>query len=355
MIVDTDIFREQWVPRRLQHREGAVDVLSHALAPGLGRRVGDDVLIAGPSGVGKTVLSRHCLRIVGESRHLPNAHLRSLGMSTATMLRECIEQHPSGANAVPANRSIEELRDRLQEAVGDGPFTVIVDEADDVDTDGLEALIDTPNLSIVVICHDEDRWLANVPDGVRRRIARTITLDRYGVDELADILEARANLGLRTDAITRQQLERIADGAAGVARMGIKALESAAEIATERGHYPIADEDVEDSFERARRKVRRANLRSLLMHHHVLYELIRLAGEISGRELHDRYDAVSEDVYQGFAPTPISRRARRNKLAKLREYDLIEVEGSGIDRMYRVCDETIESPLSVDVRDPAEQ
>jgi hypothetical protein len=43
--------------------------------------------------------------------------------------------------------------------------------------------------------------------------------------------------------------------------------------------------------------------------------------------LRDRYEAVADDVYRRRGLTPISERGRRLKLSKLKNYELIEVEG----------------------------
>ena len=48
-----------------------------------------------------------------------------------------------------------------------------------------------------------------------------------------------------------------------------------------------------------------------------------------------KYEEIAEDVYFGRDLTPIGGRARRNKISKLREYDLI--------------DESIEAPVSLPV------
>jgi|AntDeeMinimDraft_5_1070356.scaffolds.fasta_scaffold20564_3 hypothetical protein len=53
----------------------------------------------------------------------------------------------------------------------------------------------------------------------------------------------------------------------------------------------------------------------------------------------------AEDVYFGRDLTPIGGRARRNKISKLQEYDLIEYEGPAQNRVYRVRDEAIEPPV----------
>jgi len=79
----------------------------------------------------------------------------------------------------------------------------------------------------------------------------------------------------------------------------------------------------------------------------VLYELVRREGPLTGSELHERYDEVADDVYRGRQRTPIGRRARRDKLAKLREYDLVDVDGEGKSAEYSVCDESIRPPYDV--------
>jgi len=79
----------------------------------------------------------------------------------------------------------------------------------------------------------------------------------------------------------------------------------------------------------------------------VLYEIIRAAGEVDATQLHDRYDAVAERVYRGREQTPISRRSRRNKLRKLREYDLLESEGDSQQRVYSAVDRSIDSAIGV--------
>jgi hypothetical protein len=234
-----------------------------------------------------------------------------------------------------------------REAFGD-PYSLILAAADGLPSPAaLEYVTKLPKPSIVAICHNANRWLARAPDMARQSIAIHIEADRYSVNELSDILRARANVGLLPDAVSPAQLRAIADEVAGVARFGIQSLRAAAEIATERGHSRILDEDVADSFERARRSIREANLRSLPYHHHVLYAILQEAGELEASELHQRYDELAESIYYGHELTPIGRRARRNKLAKLQEYDLIGAEGEPQNRIYYVLDETIAAPIEI--------
>jgi len=229
---------------------------------------------------------------------------------------------------------------------------VILDEANGlVNSDALQHLCGVDYLSFVVISHDPERWLAHIPPRARERLdgdrTRRISLDRYGTDELVDILSKRASRGLRPDSVSAERLQEIANEVAGVARDGIQSLRAAAKLAEEHGHVRITDADIEDCYERAQRRIREANLESLPFHHQLLYAIVQDAGEIGAGELHDHYEAVADDACQGTDWTPISERSRRNKLRKLKEYDLVEKDGETRSRVYRVCDHDVNPGLNV--------
>jgi len=353
MITDPRVFEDAYLPRELFDREGAVEELSRAFDPALDGVRADDVLIAGPSGVGKTVLARHTLGKLEAYAAIDHTHIECLGTTTGEVLRTALREHRAPVD-VALNTPVDELREQLRGAV-DQPYLLVLDEADALpDTETLEYVTHIPQVSVVAICHDAERWLSRVPRSFRQSVSTPIRLKRYGVDELSSILRARADQGLPPDVVTDDQLRTIADEAAGVARYGIQALRAAAELATERGHHHIRDIDVDDSFERAQHRIRQANLRSLPFHHHVLYALVHGAGGLPASELHARYEEVAQRLYYGHDLTPIGRRSRRNKLAKLQEYDLIEYEGPAQNRVYRVLDESIEPPVGIGILNPAE-
>jgi len=193
-----------------------------------------------------------------------------------------------------------------------------------------------------------DEWLSRLDtaDDYLHRPSVQLGLGRYGVAELADILEPRARRGLVHDAVGRDQLERIADRAAGNAREAILTLHGAATVASERDRETIVEADIPPGHERGQRWGREAALSSLPLHHHVLYELIRHAGSISGERLHTWFDDIADDVYAGYPKTPICRRSRRIKLNKLDEYNLIESENN-----YRVLDAEVRSDLALPIND----
>lgn len=225
----------------------------------------------------------------------------------------------------------------------------ILDEADDLpNTEALKLLEGHASLSVIVVAHDPAQFTAQLDDPGRFGPEHKLRLDRYGVATLSQILQRRAEAGLEPGSWEQTQLERIADEVAGVAREAIQALRAAAELADERNHQAIQEADVDDSFARARSRIRRAALGSLPFHHQVLFSMIEAAGEIQAGELHDWYEETADAVYRSQPQQPIGRRARRNKLRKLVEYDLVAVEGEKRHRIYSAVDETVQGPVTID-------
>ncbi|GGN84468.1 Cdc6/Cdc18 family protein [Haloarcula pellucida] len=348
MIVDRSVFDDSHLPQRLQHRDAEVNQLARALEPAKQGDPADDLLISGPPGVGKSVLTRHTIDRLATRADVQYARIECMGQTTASIIRDVL-----GAigDRPPQNTAREDLCLQLRERVTD-PVVVVLDEASEVhETKALDRLADVEYISMVVICYDPDDWLSQAPNRIARRFhGRQLRLDRYGVDELADILEPRAREGLEHGAVARDQLETIADEVAGVARFGIYSLLAAATLAKDRGHDEVLDVDVADAYPLAQEWMRQAALDSLAFHHHVLYEIIREAETIDSRTLHQRYDAIADDIYAGRQRTPLIKRTRRDKLAKLHGYDLIGQEGGTKDRIYWVLDESVRSGYDIDVR-----
>jgi len=350
MITNEEVFDDDHLPQRLLHRGQKVDRLANAVQPSL-TGSGEDVLISGASGVGKSVLARHTLRHVCSKSDYQYARVECLGETTAGILRAILRGLPGEDPAT--NTPTEDLALHLRERVADAgnPVAVILDEAADLtETDALARLGDVDLLSTVIVCHNPYEWLDATTDRMRRRlIGNHIELDRLGTDELADVLAARADAGLRRNAVEREQLEMIADERAGMPRPGIQSLYVAAMIAKERGHPSILDQDIADCYERADRRMRQLSLNSLPFHHHVYYELLRRCGPLRGPPLQDRYDAVADDLYHGREQTPVGDRRRRHITSKLEGYNLIQNTGSTKGSEYVAVDDAVVSPLDIEI------
>lgn len=343
MLTRPDIFADDYPPQRLLHREREVEQLLRLWSPAaIGQRA-DDVLLYGPHGVGKTALVGHARNRIG-AQGVATAHVECLGETMAGIVRSVLQQ--LGEKPAPTTPR-EDLCLMLRERV-DEPLIVILDEADDLcETEALDRLNDVDLISWVVICHNPDEWLASADGWVRQRLhGQDVGLGRFGTAELADILEVRADRGLQAGAVSRDQLEQIADDVAGNARRGIQVLREAARQANRQAHDRILDEDIEDAYPLAQRRMREYSLHSLPFHHQVVYEIIRTTRGVTGRELHDIYDDLADEIYRGRPMTPITSDSdRRRKLRKLREYDLVEKTAENRHGKYVPCDAEVESAV----------
>jgi len=338
VISNPHVFEGEYVPDRLLHRDAEQNTLARAFEPALEGERPDDILLYGPHGVGKTALVRHTMSDLQAETEADWAHVRTMGETVAGVVRETLRQLGGDPGArEPLEDVCLALRDRVTD-----PTVVVLDEADDLDEDVLRRLTDVPWVGVVPIVHDPESFRRDLDDHrVQHRLTGAgLELQTYAPSELADILEPRVRKGL-DGSVDRSYLERIADRSSGTARKAIQTLRAAAELAGER-NCPIETVDIGVAYQRALGRIREANLRSMDTDYHVLYELIREAGEIKPGDLHDRYERVKTEVYTGVTTEPIGKRRRRDKLRKLAEYELVE-KAENRHQYHRVRDATIVS------------
>lgn len=355
MIESRDVFRDDY-PTPILHRNRELNSLSRALKPtGHGRRA-RDVLIHGPSGVGKTASARWMLRELRQRWNLTSATIECSGKTRNGIIYEAVTKHSDGG-VVHRNSPRETLVDALEAAADDDPYVLVLDEADVIpDLDVLEDLFAADGLSVIAITHQDVEWLNRVDRDLRPRFhgESQIEYRKYRVDELVDILEPRVEHGLTGDPTRSGDLEWIADETGGVARWAIKSVLSAAELALERNHDYFHDEDVADSFEHAMEKIRKANLRSLPLPHQRLYEIVRVCGPATGTELKAIYREHKDAIFEGRGHDPVGWRRAWDYLDKMADYDLIRMPGDTNAKVYEVVDPELEAPVEFDPRETAE-
>lgn len=348
MIFSEHVFDDDYSPDTLVHRNQELSALANALGLRQSRHNPDDVLIAGPPGIGKTALVEHLLHEQVSDTTLEWVHVQCLGKSTAEILRSVLRDLTQAP--VPSDTPIEHVRAELVQAVT-AQTIVVLDDADDVpDTNVLNELTGILHLSIIAICYNPDRWFDRLDDHLQTRFQTVVEPDRYSDPELVDILLARAKQGLARGVFDEMQLRQIAQGSAGVPRYGIQSLRGAAELAIKRDHAAIRQADVSDSFKRARGPVRELTLQSLDYHHHVLYELVRDADEISETELNEQYTEQARRHYRDLPLTPIARQPRRAHLSELERHDLIQRPHGTSAVVYSAVDPALQSPVAATPR-----
>ncbi|SFR34094.1 Cdc6/Cdc18 family protein [Halogeometricum limi] len=333
MIRDARALRDEFVPAELQHREGPINHMTTCLRPITEGRPGENVLITGASGAGKTTTSKFVAsELERETLGVRTGCVNCISNSTtAGVLHALLRDAGIGLDLNRDTTALDQYHGRVESV--DDQFVFIIDEVDVLDDPSLLAgLYERPNVTLLMVCVDEDKLLSELDVRIESRIrsAVSIELEKYRTDELADIVAGRVEAGLHPGAADRETLERIADLAAGDARLAITLLRRAAERAEIRSLDTLNPDLVEDVADSASIEVHERNKERLSTHQRLLYSIISESGEIAASDLHDEYEHKAQ--------SPKSRPTRRRYLASLEQYDLIEQLGATRGSRYRVTE-----------------
>jgi orc1/cdc6 family replication initiation protein len=312
------------------HRTQEVNTLSAALDPITDGEQGETTLLYGPSGVGKTCIARYMAEKLEQSVLEINTQYVNCweDYSRFKTLYRILEGINRSLDIHRQSTPRDELLERLRDYDGP-PYVVILDEVDQLeDKRVLYELYRTQGLTLVLIVNREESLFEPLNDRLtsRFRTATRIGFDRYTVDELVGILQPRVRLGLEDHVVTDEQLEWIANAAAGDARVGIEVLRVSARRAVSAGLEAITDEVIESAVSEAKSEIRHRNVDRLTEHQRIVLEIIEEYGEVEPSDLYTEYRDRVDD--------PRSDRMVRNYLTKMERYNLIEVEGHNRGRSY---------------------
>lgn len=334
MIRDARVLRAGFVPREVEHRDAEVNHLSSVLEPVTNGDPADTAVVTGPSGTGKTCISRFVTeRLREEALDVEATYVNC--WRNYTRFRTLYRILDDLGRTVDIHRQStphDELVDRLQGH--DGPRTVVIlDEADQLEDPGLiYDLHSLPQFAVVCIANREEELFGRVDDRLvsRLRASEHVRLDRYHDEQLYDILQARVRWGLDPGVVTDEQLYRIADAAAGDARLAIGILRTAASEADRENDDHLADEVLLEAASDARVQLKQRSLDSLTPHQRIVYDVVREHEPLGPGEIYDRYAAAVDD--------PRTKRTVRTYLSKMTRYNLLEAEGTSRDRKYSLVD-----------------
>ncbi|MDY6766499.1 MAG: Cdc6/Cdc18 family protein, partial [Candidatus Nanohaloarchaea archaeon] len=227
VIADARVLTEDFVPREMVHRDAELDQLANALEPLVDGEEPENVLIHGPSGAGKTALSRYALReLEQEVLAFDHQYVNCWeDYNRYKVLYRALEGIGKTLDVHRQSTPKDELLTRLRRY--DEPYVLVLDEVDQLEEqEVLYDLYTMEDVYMVMIANREEDVFAGMDERLRSRLmgTRRIQFSRYGIDELVDILQDRAEWGLEPGAVSEDVLEEVADAAAGDARLAIAIL-----------------------------------------------------------------------------------------------------------------------------------
>ncbi|ELZ36940.1 AAA family ATPase [Halorubrum terrestre] len=341
MIRDARVLRAGFVPREVEHRDAEVNHLSSVLEPITNGEPADTAIVTGPSGVGKTCVSKFVTeRLREEVLDVEATYVNCWrNYSRFRTLYQILDDIGATIDIHRQSTPHDELIDRLQQY--DGPRTVVIlDEVDQLEDPSLiYDLHSMEQFAVICIANKEEELFSRVDNRLvsRLRSSEHVRMDKYHNEQLYDILRARTKWGLENGVITDKQLYQIADAAAGDARLAIGMLRSAASTADRENYEDITNDILIDAAEDARAQIKQKSLDSLTPHQRVVYDIVRDHGPLGPSEIHHRYTEAVDD--------PRTKRTVRTYLSKMAQYNLLEAEGTSRDREYSLVDSAAASPM----------
>ncbi len=354
IFINRDALTPHYVPEQLLYRDKQINGIVKALTPALKGSRGRNLFIYGKTGTGKTCCIKY---VIDKVSRLPSVRSKisyvpcKIYNSRYRVLNKIMSDHLP----VYAKRGygVVDIYEKMINWVEEDGKTLIVvmDEIDMVkDLDDIMYTLTRANsdvkhggITIVGISNNISFKEDLDPRSISSLYETELVFPPYNSSELAEIMKQRAELGLKKDAVDASVINLIAAISAkesGDARLALKTLSMAGELAEEANRNKILVEDVQKAARNADEEIAYELVGMLPEHQRlVIYAMALL--DIQGSrykklmasedpylfsgEIFDRYSAIGNSLHKEVK----SQRWFRKCLSELEMQGLIDTKESG--------------------------
>ncbi|MEE9130369.1 MAG: AAA family ATPase [Phycisphaerales bacterium] len=290
IVTDTKPLSEEFLPTTFPGREAQLKELIEQVTPPGREWRPSHLWIHGPPGSGKSSTVRKMLGQL-EEHNIKTAYVNCWSAQTFYAVLEAIFQELR--TLVAEMRDVSFKFDRLGRIAKGQRLVVVLDEVDQMflkeRNAALYNLARLDHSGVVALSQSRQGYLELDPRVKSRLLPFFLEFSAYSVEQLVQILEARAAQSLEADAWCRKDIEIIAKQSNGDARVAIQTLRAAAYRADKGRGSQIRPTDIEEGLRSTSGLRRRYALKSLSEQHRLLHHLVKDAGVISTLELWKRY------------------------------------------------------------------
>jgi len=258
---DESVFYPNYFPEEIKARDKEIQEISYFLRPLTENKRARNLVVFGPPGIGKTLVSNYVLRQLTE--YTPKVKYIYINAIEDNTRFAIYSKTLTTMYSVPIPRrgiGIDEVLTRLKEELKKCFFSplIIIDEIDKLVKEDQSLLlydlsridIDNKHFSLILITNHK-QFLATLDSRTQSTLfLNDIEFKKYTPQELKEILTERINLGLIKDAISADLIGYITGYAAkngGDARIAIDLLYKSAKQAEKKGALKIDKDTILDS------------------------------------------------------------------------------------------------------------
>ena len=296
IFLNEDSLDPEWVPKLLPFRDNQQKRIASCVKPLLEKRNGINVLVYGPSGVGKTCATKWVLRELEEEfEDVHQCHINCWQKNTTyKVATEICAQ--LGYNFVQ-NKNTEDLMDIVKNIVNKKTAVFVFDEIDKAeDYDFLYTILNDVYKKTIILITNYKSWFDQLENRIKSRLLPDLLeFQAYSVAETESILDERSKFAFRPGTVEREAIKPLAQKAVELEdiRIGLHLLREAGRIAEEKGTKVN-----KEAAELAIKKIEQINLKKdvLLEDEQLVLDLIK---NNSGQKIGDLYKKYQERGGQG--------------------------------------------------------
>lgn len=245
-----------YTPEEPVGREAEINRIAEAVRPIQHRKPGDNLLIYGPTGIGKTTCTRHILNQLEDNTRAKTVYVNCWQYNTrSSLLTEILIQlgYPAPRKGKPVDEILSKIREWLDKNRG---VVVALDEFDQLesktqavyDLQLLNEEADHP-LAMLMVSNRQPSTLELDPRSRSRLNCQTLQFKPYSTQQLIEILNARVEQAFRPGTVSDEVIEEIATEAArdsGDCRQALSDLLQAGRNADRAGEKEVVVDDLRE-------------------------------------------------------------------------------------------------------------
>ncbi len=334
IIKDIRVLTEQFIPRRIIHRNGQLQEIRDNLKPLVDGEIPRHSFLNGPPGTGKTCMALYIVDELKAEVPISSAYINCWSQPSRFKILYSILQSFGHNFLHRKGTPTDELIDMLKLKMRNKRAVIILDEADQLEDDKvLYDLLEMEGICLVLIANTETIFYQSDPR-IRSRLhsINRIRFRPYSTLEISDILKDRIEFGLVPDSITREQIEKIGEESGGDARAALAILKSAAMDAENSGAEKILDSHIDKAVPKSKSIDMDKIIEGLNTQQKILYGIVKSSGEISASDLYEKFKKISIEKGE----EEIVDRTARKYVERLEFLGLISSKGDGRWTVYKV-------------------